>query len=74
MGFSTAEVVEASSNSTTIKIAQNVEAFDACGKTTHGTFISARAQTKKHSALERLIEDYPVFEVFFFDFRTLAVS
>ena len=35
------------------KIAQNVEAFDACGKITHGTFIGARA--KKHSALvERL--------------------
>ena len=31
------------------KIAQNVEAFDACGKTTHhGTFIGARAHMKKH--------------------------
>ena len=36
------------------KIAQNVEAFDACGKITHGTFIGARAHMKKHSALERL--------------------
>ena len=36
------------------KIAQNVEAFDACGQTTHGTFIGARAHMKKHSALERL--------------------
>ena len=35
-------------------MAQNVEAFDACGKKTHGTFICARAHTKKHSALERL--------------------
>ena len=36
------------------KIAQNVEAFDACGKITHGTFVGARAHMKKHSALERL--------------------
>ena len=37
------------------KIAQNVEAFDACEKITHhGTFIGARAHMKKHSALERL--------------------
>ena len=36
------------------KIAQNVEAFDACGKITHGIFIGARAHMKKHSALERL--------------------
>ena len=35
-------------------IAQNVEAFDSCGKTTHATFICARAHTKKHSALETL--------------------
>ena len=33
-----------------------MEAFDACGKTvTHGTFIGARAHTKKRSALERFI-------------------
>ena len=36
------------------KIAQNVEAFDACGKITHGTFIGATAHMKKHSAPERL--------------------
>ena len=66
--FRPQKLVEASSNST--KIAQNVEAFDSCGKTTHGTFICTRAHTKKHSALER----FPVFKVFFFDFRTLAVS
>ena len=36
------------------KTAQNVEAFDACGKITHGTFIGARDHMKKHSALERL--------------------
>ena len=50
------KLVEASSNSTTpqlTKIAQNVEAFDACGEITHGTFIGARAHMKKHSALER---------------------
>ena len=54
------KLVEASSNSTIYmypqltKIAQNVEAFDACGKITHGTFTGARAHMKKHSALERL--------------------
>ena len=39
------------------KIAQNVElGFDACGKTTHGTVIDARAHMKEHSyaSLERL--------------------
>ena len=36
------------------KIAQTVEAFDACEKTTRGTCSGARAHTTKHSALERL--------------------
>ena len=36
------------------EIVQNVEAFDACGKITHGSLIGARAHMKKHSALERL--------------------
>ena len=47
--FRPQKLVEASSNST--KIAQNVEAFDGCGKPTHGTFIGARAHTTKHSDL-----------------------
>ena len=53
------------------KNAQNLEAFDACRKTNHGTFIGARAHTKKHSALEERFSSLPSV---LFDFRTLAAS
>ena len=56
--FSTAEACRSVKldNHQLTKIAQNVEAFDACGKATHGTFIDigASAHMKKHSALQRL--------------------
>ena len=37
-------------------------------KKTHGNFIDAKGHKKKHSPLK----DYPVFQVFFFEIRTLA--
>ena len=53
------------------KIAQNVEAFDACGKMTHGIFICARALTKKNI---QHLKDYPIKRVIWSLRLTLPIS
>ena len=52
------------------EIAQNVEAFDACGKNHSWYFHWCQSP---HEETFSTWKDYPVFKVFFFDFRTLAI-
>ena len=56
--------MEASSNST-IKIVQKVEAFIACGKRIMVLLLVPEPTRRNIQQLK----DYPVFQMFFFDFR-----